>query len=64
MTMTGTAPTELSTADCDCDCHHEGHHCERCCLDPATGFCDDCTYYLELSRTSACVNATGSEAMP
>jgi len=51
MTMTATAPTQLG-ADCDCDCHREDRHCERCCLDPDTGFCEDCTYYLELSRHS------------
>ena len=46
-----TAPTQLP-ADCDCDCHHDDQHCERCCLDPDTGFCEDCAYYLELSRHS------------
>lgn len=46
MTMTATAPTQLG-ADCDCDCHREDRHCERCCLDPDTGFCEDCTYYLD-----------------
>lgn len=51
MAVTDTAPTRLP-ADYDCDCHHEDQHCEHCCLDPDTGFCGDCTYYLELSRHS------------
>lgn len=49
MTVTDTAPTQLRAA-CDCDCHREDRHCDRCCLDPDTGFCEDCVYYLELSR--------------
>lgn len=43
MTLTAPAPTQLG-ADCDCDCHREDLHCERCCLDPDTGFCPDCRY--------------------
>ena len=53
MTLTDTAPTQLGVeCDCDCDCHPEDRHCERCCLDPDTGFCEDCAYYLELGRHS------------
>lgn len=51
MALTDTATTGIR-ADCDCDCHQENQHCERCCLDPDTGFCEDCAYYLELSRHS------------
>lgn len=51
MALIDTAPTQLP-ADCDCDCHHEDQHCEHCCLDPEIGLCEDCHYYLELSRAA------------
>lgn len=54
MTTTTHAPAHTpdreTTPSCDCECHHLDQHCERCCLDPDAGFCDDCAYYLELSR--------------